>query len=64
VLAVAAGEARRTQAGEGVDAVHAGTPVEAGATPGRRGGGELKVDRSSQTDPFSKTASSPLRYGS
>lgn len=31
VLAVAAGEARRTQAGEGVDAVHAGAPVEAGA---------------------------------
>ena len=32
MLAVAAGEARRTQAGEGVDAVHTRTPVEAGAT--------------------------------
>lgn len=31
VLAVAAREARRTQAGEGVDAVHTGAPIEAGA---------------------------------
>ena len=31
VLAVAPGEARQTQAGEGVDAVHTGAAVEAGA---------------------------------
>lgn len=31
VLAVAAREARRTQAGEGVNAVHTGATVEAGA---------------------------------
>lgn len=31
VLAVAAGEARQAETGEGVDAVHAGAAVEAGA---------------------------------
>lgn len=35
VLAVAAREAGWTQAGEGVDAVHAGTAVEAGAGGGQ-----------------------------
>ena len=35
MLAVAAREARWTQAGEGVDAIHAGTAVEAGAGGGQ-----------------------------
>lgn len=32
VLTVAPGEARRAQAGEGVDAIHAGASIKAGAT--------------------------------
>lgn len=40
VLAVAAREARWTQAGERVDAIHAGTTIEAGAGGGQVAGGQ------------------------
>lgn len=39
MLAVAAREARRAQAGEGVDAIHAGTTIETGASDKKKNGG-------------------------
>lgn len=64
VLTVAAREAWRTQAGKGVDAVHAGTAVEAGAGGGWAaggGGGERGWGQRDPAEAGTSTLASPPR---